>query len=299
MNFEPLSVYHQPVMLQQVLDGLAVRPGGRYIDCTLGDAGHAAAILDAAEPGGRLLGLDADPEAVAACQDRLGPYGTAAVVIQANFASLESTAQAHGFVPAHGVLFDLGLSSRQLDAEDRGFSFQRAGPLDMRFDPSEEITASELVNRSSERDLADLIYRLGEEPRSRRIAKAIVDRRPITDAQQLAEIVRRASGYRRGRTHPATRTFQALRLAVNRELDNLASALAQVGRVLDHGGRLVTIAYHSLEDRLIKGFLAEAKLLPEDEGVRAVIKRVVRPSQEEVLRNRRSRSARIRVAERP
>ena len=144
MTFEPRSVYHQPVMVQQVLDGLAVRPGGRYIDCTLGDAGHATAILDAAAPGGRLLGLDADPEAVAACKDRLGSYGAAAVVVQANFASLESVAQAHGFVPAHGILFDLGLSSRQLDAEDRGFSFQRSGPLDMRFDPSEEITASEL-----------------------------------------------------------------------------------------------------------------------------------------------------------
>ena len=291
-------VYHQPVMVQQVLDGLAVRPGGSYIDCTLGDGGHASAILDAA-PGGRLLGMDADPEAVTACRHRMAPYGATATVVHANFAMLENVALTHGFVPAQGVLFDLGLSARQLEAESRGFSFQRAEQLDMRFDPSEGVTASELVNESTEQELADLIFQYGEEPRSRRIARAIVANRPIATAQQLADVVRRAAGYHHGRTHPATRTFQALRIAVNQELSNLRLALIQVPRVLEHGGRLVTIAYHSLEDRAIKTFLAESRQLPADGGLQPVTKRVIRPSDEETRLNRRSRSARLRVAELP
>ena len=299
MTFNTPGAFHQPVMVQEVLDGLAVRPGGAYIDCTLGDAGHATAILEASTPGGRLLGMDADPEAVAFCRHRLAPYGSAAVVLHANFDTLEAAAHARGLVPADGVLFDLGLSSRQLEAEERGFSFQRPGPLDMRFNPSEDGTAAELVNDSGERELADLLFRLGQEPRSRRIARAIVADRPITTAQQLADIVRKASGYRRGRTHPATRTFQALRMAVNSELERLASALGGAARVLGPGGRLVTIAYHSLEDRLIKTFLNEAKRLPSSERPQPTTKRVIRPTPEEVRGNRRSRSARLRVAERP
>ncbi len=291
------GAFHQPVMVQEVLGGLAVQPGGAYIDCTLGDAGHATAILEAAMPGGRLLGLDADPEAVAFCQSRLAPFGSAAVVLHANFDTLEAAAHSHGFVPVNGVLFDLGLSSRQLEAEERGFSFQRPGPLDMRFDTSEDKTASELVNHRSERELADLLFQFGQEPRARRIARAVVAQRPITTAQQLADIVRRASGYRRGRTHPATRTFQALRMAVNSELEHLAPALGQAARVLGPDGRLVTIAYHSLEDRLIKTFLNEAKRLPLGERPQPTTRRVVRPTPEEVRRNRRSRSARLRVAE--
>ena len=286
------GVYHEPVMLQQVLESLAVRPGNRYIDCTLGDGGHAAAILEASAPGGRLLGMDADPEAITASRDRLERYGDAVTLVQANFAALGQIAREQGFAPAHGVLLDLGLSSRQLDAEERGFSFQRNEPLDMRFNPAEGVPAATLVNERSEEDLANLIYQLGQEPRSRRIARAIVNSRPVATAQQLAEIVRRASGYRRGRTHPATRTFQALRMAVNQELANLETVLLQVAGVLAHGGRLVTIAYHSLEDRLVKRFLAS------DEELRPVHKRVLKPTPEEVSRNRRSRSARIRVAER-
>ena len=288
---------HQPVMVSRVLEGLAVRPGGAYIDCTLGDAGHATAILDAAAPGGRLLGIDADPEAIDVARHRLARYGAAATVVHANFATLERLATAHGFMSAAGVLFDLGLSSRQLDAEDRGFSFQREAPLDMRFDPTGGAPASELVNATDERELTDLISRLGEEPRSRRIARAIVQARPITSALQLGEVVRRASGYRRGRTHPATRTFQALRMAVNRELVNLEQALGQVAQVLDQGGRLVTIAYHSLEDRLIKVFLAGSSQDESGQTLRRIARRVVRPDTDEVQRNRRARSARMRVAE--
>ena len=298
MTLDTPNVYHEPVMVQEVLHSLAVRPGATYIDCTVGDGGHASAILGAS-PGGRVLGMDADPEAVAACRLRMASYGSAAVVVHANFASLERVAVAHGFVPAHGILFDLGLSSRQLEVEARGFSFQRAEALDMRFDPTEGVTASELVNKTSEQELADLIYRLGEEPRSRRIARAIVANRPISTAQQLAEVVRRASGYSRGRTHPATRTFQALRMAVNQELANLETALGRVPGMLDHGGRLVTLAYHSLEDRVIKRFLAEVQQQPLDGGLRPITRRVIRPSQEELRRNRRSRNARLRVAECP
>ena len=284
---------HEPVMVSEVLDGLDVRPGGAYIDCTLGDAGHASAILQAAgaPAAGRLLGIDADPDAISYAGARLAPFGQAAVTVNDHFDRLEEIAARHDFAPADGVLFDLGLSSRQLEAEDRGFSFNRPGTLDMRFARSGGPTADDLVNDTPIDELANIIYRLGEEPRSRRIARAIATARPIHDAQQLAEIVRRASGYGRGRTHPATRTFQALRMAVNEEVERLRAGLAQAVRVLREGGRLVTIAYHSIEDREIKRFLNA----PGD-AVRALNRKVTRPSHEEVSRNRRSRSAKLRVA---
>lgn len=283
-------IYHEPVMTAQVVAGLAARPGGAYLDCTLGDAGHACAILDASAPDGRLLGLDADPEAIGPASARLRPYGERSCVVNGNFGSLDAHARVRGFVPADGALFDLGVSSRQLDAEDRGFSFRRDAPLDMRFTPEGE-SAGDLVNALPEGELADLIYAYGEEPRSRRIARAIVAERPITGALQLAEVAARASGYRRGRTHPATRTFQALRIAANDEIGNLRRGLAHAASVLASGGRLVTIAYHSLEDREIKRFIGGG-------GVRPVNKRVIRPDKDETARNRRSRSARMRVAER-
>ena len=282
-------IYHEPVMTAQVLAGLAVRPGGAYVDCTLGDAGHATAILEASAPYGRVLGLDADPEAISPATERLRRFGDRVIVVNANFGTVASQAHAHGFVPADGVLFDLGLSSRQLDSEERGFSFRRSAPLDMRFTP-EGASAADLVNGLPEQELADLLYTLGEEPRSRRIARAIVAVRPLTDAAELAEVVARASGYRRGRTHPATRTFQALRMATNDELGNLRRGLSQAASVLNTGGRLVTIAYHSIEDREVKRFVNSGE-------VRPVMKRVLKPDSEEISRNRRSRSARMRVAE--
>ena len=283
------DIQHEPVMTSQVIDGLNVRAGGAYVDCTIGDGGHTAAILDASAPGGRVLGLDADPEAVAHSTRRLQSYGSRIVISNANFGALASQARAYGFVTADGLLFDLGLSSRQLDAEERGFSFRRSAPLDMRFTP-EGQTAGDLVNGLPESELADLLYQLGEERRSRRIARAIVAARPINDAVELAETVARASGYRRGRTHPATRTFQALRMAANDEIGKLRLGLSQAAEVLRSSGRLVTIAYHSLEDREIKRFMAGGE-------VRPVNKRVLKPDTEEIARNRRSRSARMRVAE--
>ena len=293
------GIYHWPVMVSEVLEHLGVHPGGTYIDCTVGDGGHATAILEAAQAGpeapgphGRLIGLDADPEAVHATTARLQKYGSAAVIVNANFDSLERTAAACGFVPADGVLFDLGISSRQLDGEERGFSFRRPGTLDMRFDTAGDLTADEIVNEWAEERLADLIYLYGEERRSRRIARGIVAARPVRDAQDLAQVVQRASGYPRGRRHPATRTFQALRMAVNHEIESLQAGLDQATRVLDEGGRIVTISYHSLEDREIKRFLGASDHLT------AVRKKVVKPSKEEVARNRRSRSAKLRVARR-
>ncbi len=296
---ERTGTYHWPVMVSEVLESLGVHPGGTYIDCTLGDGGHAVAVLEAANAGGgkhgpqgRVLGLDADPEAVVATTERLRPYGDAAVIVTTTFDQLEAVAVSRGFVPADGVLFDLGLSSRQLDAEDRGFSFRRPGALDMRFAAAGEPTADHIVNEWPEEELADLIFELGEERRSRRIAKAIVQARPIHDAQTLADIVARSSGYRRGRTHPATRTFQAIRMKVNHEIESLKAGLHQAAKVLGAGGRLVTIAYHSLEDREIKRFVG----LSDD--MRPVRRKVIKPSKAEVDRNPRSRSAKLRVVER-
>lgn len=295
------GAYHWPVMVSEVLESLGVHPGGTYIDCTLGDGGHAVAILEAAGAGpaaagstkaGCVLGIDADPEAVVATAPRLARYGQSVTIVNTNFNDLEHAAVASGFAPADGVLFDLGLSSRQLDAEDRGFSFRRAAALDMRFDASSELTADQIVNEWPEVDLANVIYELGEERRSRRIAKAIVQARPVHDALELANIVARSSGYRRGRTHPATRTFQALRMAVNHEVESLRAGLEQATRVLNEGGRLVTISYHSIEDREIKRFVVGS------DRMHPVRKKVIKPSAAEVDRNPRSRSAKLRVAER-
>jgi 16S rRNA (cytosine1402-N4)-methyltransferase len=295
---EATGTYHWPVMVSEVLESLGVHPGGTYIDCTLGDGGHSVAILEAATgPGadgkqGRVLGLDADPEAIVATSERLAPFGSSAVLVNTNFEHLQQAASNVGFVPADGILFDLGLSSRQLDAEDRGFSFRRPAPLDMRFSAEGDLTADQIVNEWPEEEIANLIYNLGEEPKSRRIARAIVRNRTITDAKHLADVVARASGYRKGRTHPATRTFQALRMGVNHEIESLQAGLDQAANVLDEGGRLVTISYHSLEDREIKRFVVGS------ERMRPIVKKVIKPTKAEIERNPRSRSAKLRVSER-
>lgn len=282
---------HTPVLSRQVLDAMAPRDGGAYIDCTLGNGGHAARIAEASAPSGRLLGLDADAEAIDAAAEALAPFAERLCIVNANFRELGSVAHAEGFVPADGVLFDLGLSSRQLDVARRGFSFRQSEPLDMRFGQGAGSTAEELVNTLDEGALADLLYRYGEEPRSRRIARAIVEARPIADTARLAETVAHASGYRRGRTHPATRTFQALRIAVNDELGALRAGLAHAVEILVEGGRLVTIAYHSLEDRIVKAFVRN------DTRLESLTKRVVKPEPSEIAANRRSRSARLRTAQ--
>ena len=296
-------------MVAEVLRSLSVQPGGRFVDCTVGGGGHSLAILEAAAPGGLLLGIDSDAEALEIARARLQPHIDSVLLSQANFRDLAAVCRKANFIPVHGVLFDLGVSSYQLSAEGRGFSFQAEAPLDMRFGESQTVTAHEIVNTYSERDLADLIWRYGEEPASRRIARAIVRARPLATTSELAAVIPKAGAGARRRIHPATRTFQALRIAVNDELNALTSALGQAVDVLGRGGRLVVIAFHSLEDRIVKQFMrresrdcicppeAPACTCGHRARLRLVTKGAARPSQEEVAVNRRSRSARLRAAE--
>jgi 16S rRNA (cytosine1402-N4)-methyltransferase len=297
-------------MPQEVLAGLAVTPGGRYVDCTVDGGGHAESILNAASPGGSLLGIDADPEAMEMARARLARFGDAVALVRGNFRDVDSICQERDFAPVNGVLFDLGLSSHQLASSTRGFSFRVDSPIDMRFGP-EGTSASHWVNQASETELADLIWRFGEERLSRRIARVIVNGRPFETTTQLAKAVEQAVGRRPGgQSHPATKTFQALRIAANQELASLAEALPRAHGLLGFGSRLVVISYHSLEDRIVKQFIARESRdcvcppgLPVCTcGHTATLKPVTRgaltPSREEVARNPRSRSAKLRAAER-
>jgi 16S rRNA (cytosine1402-N4)-methyltransferase len=310
---------HVPVLLKEVLEGLAVRPGGTYIDGTTGAGGHSLAILQSAD-NVRLLGLDVDPMALEIASERLRPYieRGQAVLVRSNFERLDEVARDKGFAPASGVLLDLGVSSMQLDRPERGFSFRAEGPLDMRLDPGEPVTAADLVNTLPENELADLIYRYGEEPASRRIARRIVEarqREPIATTAQLEAVVYAATGGRTaGRTrsaiHPATRTFQALRIAVNRELEVLENGLAAAVRVLEPGGRLAVISFHSLEDRIVKLFIRQEQkgcICPPElptcvcgrkPTLRAISRKPIEAAESETKSNPRSRSARLRIAER-
>jgi 16S rRNA (cytosine1402-N4)-methyltransferase len=305
-----LELHHTPVMVPEVLDGLAVQPGGRYIDGTLGEGGHSEAILRASDPGGQVLGVDADHEAIAVAVERLRDYGDRFISVNSNFRGIRATALTFDFVPVHGILLDLGLSSLQLDAESRGFSFRRPDPLDMRFSLQQRLTAADIVNTYSQSEIADLIYQFGEDRAARRIAAAIVRARPIKTSSELAEVITSARRGPRRRIHPATRTFQALRIAVNDELGALQSALEQAVSLLGHGGRLCVISYQSLEDRIVKNFMRRESsecVCPPDTPIcrcshrpslNLVSRRVIRPSESELESNPRSRSARLRVAER-
>ncbi|MBI4332121.1 MAG: 16S rRNA (cytosine(1402)-N(4))-methyltransferase RsmH [Chloroflexi bacterium] len=300
---------HTPVLTEEVIEGLVPRAGGSYIDCTLGAGGHAAAVLARILPGGRLLGIDADPEAIAAARERLSRFGDAVVLVNGNFAFLEDIARSNHFYPVDGILFDLGLSTMQLESRSRGFSFQKDAPLDMRFDPSQQLSADFIVNHAKGEELFDIIRSYGEEPAARKIARSIVAARPVTGTLDLAGVIERATGGVRGRIHPATRTFQALRIAVNAEIPNLQSALRQAISLLVSGGRLAVISYHSLEDRVVKIYLvreARGCLCPPEvlkclcghqPALRIVNRKVIRPRPEEVAANPRSRSARLRIAE--
>lgn len=301
---------HIPVLFQAVLDGLQVRPGGRYIDATVGGGGHAAGILASSSPDGCLLGLDRDPAAVETAHARLTPYAGRVVLVCSSFGRLAEIARARDFVPADGVLFDLGLSSLQLADPTRGFAFRTDGPLDMRFDPTTGgLTAADLVNELPAEELAALLYRYGEERQARRIVEAIVAARPLHTTKELAAVVEGVVG-RRGRIHPATRTFQALRIAVNDELAALEAALPRAVEVLAPGGRLAVISFHSLEDRLVKRFMRRESrdciCSPEvpvctcnhKATLGLVTRKPVRPTADEIAANPRSRSARLRVAER-
>jgi len=287
---------HIPVLLEETIEALAVQPGGRYIDCTLGAGGHAAAILEQSSPGGQLLGIDADPEAIKVAGTRLEAYSGSTLLINENFVNLESICIKYDFLPVHGILFDLGLSSLQLDSDGRGFSFQYDAPLDMRLSPSQEVTAGDIINTSSEKELAHLIKTYGEERYSYRIARHIIQERPIKTTLQLARRIEQAIGGRRGRLHPATKTFQALRIAVNHELEYLETALKQAVNLLGFDGRLVVISYHSLEDRIVKQF-TQRESSGDTARLRLINKKVITPSDTEVQFNPRSRSAKLRAAE--
>jgi 16S rRNA (cytosine1402-N4)-methyltransferase len=304
---------HQSVLLDEVLAGLKLQSGATAIDCTLGGGGHTAHILAQTAPTGRVLGLDADPDAIKRVAKRFAEEIAAGrlTLVQSPFEDLAEAAEAKGFAQVDAILMDLGVSSFQLDQGQRGFSLLHPGPLDMRFDPEQSPSAADIVNNWPERELADLIYQYGEERHSRRIARLLVQKRPITTTAQLAELVTRAVGGRRGeRLHPATRTFQALRIAVNRELEQLSNVLPQALSLLRPGGRLAVISFHSLEDRIVKQWSqAEATDFVQDRmhplggtahtpTLRIVTTKPITPSAAELERNPRSRSAKLRIVER-
>jgi 16S rRNA (cytosine1402-N4)-methyltransferase len=314
---------HIPVLYDRVLAGLRIRPGGLYIDATVGAGGHAAGILSASAPDGRLLGLDTDPDAISFARQALGPFGNRVLLRAENFRHLTRVAAALSFEHVDGILMDLGLSSRQLADRERGFSFSQDGPLDMRMKRSQGPTAADLINHLPEADLADLLWRYGEERHARRIARAIVIARPLLTTGQLANLVARTvtrkarrdqrrtrkGMYSQRRIHPATRTFQALRIAVNDELKALNQALPQARDLLRPEGRLAVISFHSLEDRMVKRFFQqEARdcICPPETPIcicqhraalNIITRKPIRPTLEEISSNPKSRSARLRIAE--
>jgi 16S rRNA (cytosine1402-N4)-methyltransferase len=304
---------HEPVLYQETLFYLRPSPGGKYIDGTVGAGGHTSGLLALSEPDGRVLGMDRDAEAVAYCRQRLASTGRRLTLIQANYTDMVNVAQRFGFTEVSGILLDLGLSSRQLAATDRGFSFRSDGPLDMRFDRTKGKTAADLLNTLDETALAEILWRYGELPQSRNLARAIVEARPIRTTRQLVEIaeknVRGRPRRGAGRLHPATRLFQALRIAVNDELGALENVLPDAVGLLQPSGRLAVISFHSLEDRLVKNFMRDQSrecVCPPEAPIctcdarptlRLVSRKAIKPSEDEIAANPRSRSARLRVAE--
>jgi 16S rRNA (cytosine1402-N4)-methyltransferase len=293
---------HLPVMRSEVLSWLRPQSGGIYLDCTVGYCGHAIEVLHASQPSGAVLGMDRDSRAIKICHERFRAVGDRLVLVKAHFMDLKSILAERGISRVQGVLFDLGVSSPQLDEPSRGFSFRLEGPLDMRMDQASGPTAADIVNGLDEADLANMIYRFGEERYSRRIARAIVRARrdqALTTTGQLTSVIESAvpGHYRRGRIHCATRTFQALRIAVNRELDHLEASLRDAADVLDLGARLCVISFHSLEDRIVKQTF-KALLSQHGGELEIVTKRPQIPSQQELDENPRARSAKLRVMQR-
>jgi 16S rRNA (cytosine1402-N4)-methyltransferase len=302
------------VLYEEALTLLDPRPGERYIDCTVGGGGHAEGVLARSGPDGQLLGLDADPAALDRVRARLAPFGSRARLCHANFRELGRCAQEAGFDAADGILFDLGLSSDSLEVSGRGFSFRRDEPLDMRFDPTAGEPAAALLADSTEVELRDVLRRYGEEPAAGRLARALVRARargPLRTTGDLVAVVESVLGPARGRAHPATRTFQALRIAVNDELGSLQTALEEAVALLAPRGRLVVIAFHSLEDRVVKQFLraesgGDCRCPPglpvcvcaRAPRLRLITRKPVVPAAAEVARNPRARSAKLRAAQR-
>ena len=300
---------HQPVLYQEIILALRPQRGGHYIDGTVGLGGHAWGILEASQPDGLLLGLDVDPYALELAKLRLAEFGQRAMLIRASYTDLPAQLENIGWQSVDGILLDLGVSSLQLDTPQRGFSFRSDAPLDMRYDPDNPVRAVDLVNSLPESDIADILYRYGEERRSRQVARAIVAARPVLTTKQLAGVVSSITMSGRKGLHPATRTFQAFRIAVNRELDALEKFLPQAVSALAPQARLAVISFHSLEDRIVKHYFRREStgcLCPpkqpqctcgHEAQLRLLTKRPTRPGNSETVSNPRSRSARLRVAE--
>jgi 16S rRNA (cytosine1402-N4)-methyltransferase len=290
-----LSAPHTPVLLDEVLEWLQIKPEGIYIDATLGAGGHSAAIASRLSSG-KLISLDRDAQALELARERLKEWSARVTLVQSAFSKIAEVAQELGIPPVDGVLADLGVSSMQLDQGARGFSFREAAALDMRMDAvNDELTADEIVNRWSEKEIADLLYREADEHDSRRIAKAIVRARPLRDTAHLATTVAGArKQWGRQRLHPATKTFLALRIAVNREMEELGQFLSRTPATMNSGGRWVVLSYHSREDRLVKHAFQEGERAGT---LRVLTRHVIPPSEEEMARNPRSRSAKLRCAE--
>jgi len=300
---------HKPVLYKEIIHALQPQSGGHYVDGTLGAGGHARGILEACSPDGRLLGLDVDPQALALARETLAPYEGRTRLVQASYVTLGNQLAAAKWDAVDGILLDLGASSMQFDTAERGFSFMQDGPLDMRFGPHALQSAADLVNTLPQDDLADLIFRYGEDRDSRKIARAIVENRPLLTTRELVAVIEKASPRRGDRMHPATQTFQALRIAVNEELAALESVLPQAVAGLKAGGRLAVISFHSLEDRIVKDFFREQgrdlvnppyeKIYEVERNavLKLVNKKPIISSDEEVKDNPRARSAKLRVIE--
>jgi 16S rRNA (cytosine1402-N4)-methyltransferase len=301
VNVASLGAPHTPVLLEEVLEWLQIKAGGIYVDATLGAAGHSAAIAERLRSlgGGRLISLDRDAQALQIAQERLQEYGSLVSLLHSPFSMIAEAVQGLGIAKVDGVLADLGVSSMQLDRAERGFSFREAGPLDMRMSSGEladdTLTADEIVNQWSEKEVADLLYKEAQEHDSRRIARGIVKARPIRDTAHLATVV---AGVRkqwgRQRLHPATKTFLALRIAVNREMEELGQFLFRTPATINSGGRMVVLTYHSREDRPVKHAFQEEQ---RNGNMRVLTKHVIVPSETEQQVNPRSRSAKLRCAE--
>jgi len=288
---------HVPVLLDEVLQFLQPHPGGMYIDATLGAGGHARAILERVLPNGRLLALDQDESAIRIAAENLKEFGSCLEIVQANFRDIAAVVSQRNWPEVDGVLADIGVSSMMLDDAERGFSFLRDGPLDMRMNREQELTAADVVNHYSEKNIADILYQFGEERRSRPIARSIVRFRPLSTTGDLVRAVERVTGGPRfGHIHPATRTFQGLRIFVNDELGSLESFLDDSMKVLKPGGRLAVITFHSLEDRIVKNRFRREVQAPA--AGKTLTRKVVVASDEECRRNPRARSAKLRVWER-
>lgn len=300
---------HVSVLYQSIISALRPKSTGRYVDATLGAGGHAWGILEQSSPSGLLLGLDVDPQALEIAKERLSSFSGRTHLMLSSYTELHSELMTLGWDHVDGIIIDLGVSSMQIDLPERGFSFAKDGPLDMRFNPFQPVSAEEIVNSYSEEELADLIWRYGEERNSRRIARTIVQHRPFQSTLQLASVIKQVSKGHGDRIHPATRTFQALRIAVNQELTSLETFLPQAVQSLNPGGRLAVIAFHSLEDRIVKQYFRQESrdcICPPGQpvctcGHKAKVIELNRhpiiADEDEVKRNTRARSARLRIVE--